>query len=555
VGGVARIVLIGFSGTGKTTVARHLAERLGWSAIDTDASIEQTWDASIPEIFRDFGESAFRERERAVLRDASRQDRVVIATGGGAVVEADAWGDDLLGREGTLVVALDARPETMLARLTAQSHANGATVERPLLAAADPLRRITDLKASRQHAYDAGHLTVVVDGVEADAAADELHCVVRAMNGEPLMVRLEAASGASDILIAPGALATLGTHVRERWPRARRVWLITDAHVEALHAPAAEVSLLEAGFIVQTRAVPAGEGSKSLGMVSALYDWLLGGGIERGDVMVALGGGVVGDLAGFVAATVLRGVGLVQVPTSLLAAVDSSVGGKTGVNHATGKNLIGAFLQPPLVLVDPSLLRTLPERELRSGFAEIVKHAIIQRSTPGGERGDLATFLRRNVRRLLALEEPATAYLIWRNIALKSAVVQADERERGIRAFLNFGHTLGHAIEASNYRHLHGEAVALGMRAAAALGVMAGSCGAMEAEKIERLIDLFDLPGTAPLDEARVFGLLGSDKKRIGGRQRFILPVDGGGVEIRENVPETAVRRALEHVTARAAVA
>jgi 3-dehydroquinate synthase len=289
-------------------------------------------------------------------------------------------------------------------------------------------------------------------------------------------------------------------------------------------------------------------------MVSALYDWLLGGGVERGDVVVALGGGVVGDLAGFVAATVLRGVGLVQVPTSLLAAVDSSVGGKTGVNHATGKNLIGAFLQPPLVLVDTTLLKTLPERELRSGFAEIVKHAIIQRSTPGGERGDLATFLRRNVRRLLALEEPATAYLIWRNVALKSAVVQADERESGIRAFLNFGHTLGHAIEASDYRLLHGEAVALGMRAAAALGVMTGSCGAPEGEEIERLIDRFGLPSSSPLDDARVIDLLGSDKKRVAGRQRFVLPLDGGGVEIRENVPEADVRRALGHVMAGAAV-
>jgi shikimate kinase/3-dehydroquinate synthase len=554
VGGVERIALIGFSGTGKTTVARLLAERLGWSAIDTDAIIEQTSGDSIPEIFRKHGETVFRERERTVLWDALQQDCVVIATGGGAVVAGDAWGNDLLGRVGTLVVALDARPETTLARLRGQTQADGATVERPLLAAADPLRRIADLKASRQAVYDAAHLTVVVDDIDADAVAEELHRVVRAMSAEPLVVRLEATSGASDILIAPGTLTTLGAHGRERWPRAGRAWLITDAHVEALHAPAAEASLREAGFAVQTRAVPAGEGSKSLAMVSALYDWLLHGGIERSDVIVALGGGVVGDLAGFVAATVLRGVGVVQVPTSLLAAVDSSVGGKTGVNHATGKNLIGAFLQPPLVLVDTSLLKTLPERELRSGFAEIVKHAVIQRSTPGGERGDLATFLRRNAQRLLSLDEPATAFLVWRNIALKSAVVEADERETGIRAFLNFGHTLGHAIEASDYHLLHGEAIALGMRAAAVLGATVGSCGVAESERIERLIDHFDLPDSAPLDEARVFDLLGSDKKRIAGRQRFVLPLDGGGVEIREQVPEPHVRGALEHVTAGAAV-
>ena len=233
-----------------------------------------------------------------------------------------------------------------------------------------------------------------------------------------------------------------------------------------------EDRLRESGFSVSTHAVAPGEGSKSLATAGELYDWLLGGGVERGDVIVALGGGVVGDLAGFVAATVLRGIGLVQVPTSLLAAVDSSVGGKTGINHAAGKNLIGAFLQPPLVIVDTALLRTMPARELRSGWAEVVKHAVIQRSTPGGERGDLAEVLARNAARLSQLEEPATSYVVWRNIALKAAVVAADERETGIRAFLNFGHTLGHAIEAADYQLLHGEAVALGMRAASELGVL-----------------------------------------------------------------------------------
>ena len=279
-----------------------------------------------------------------------------------------------------------------------------------------------------------------------------------------------------------------------------------------------------------------------------LYDWLLGGGVERGDVVVALGGGVVGDLAGFVAATVLRGIGLVQVPTSLLAAVDSSVGGKTGINHAAGKNLIGAFLQPALVIVDTKLLRTMPCRELRSGWAEVVKHAVIQRSTPGGDRGDLAKVLSRNAARLAQLEEPSTSYVVWRNIALKAAVVAADERETGIRAFLNFGHTLGHAIEAADYQLLHGEAVALGMRAASELGVLCGTCERHEAEKIGRLIDQFDLPSSAALQESRVIARLGSDKKRVAGRQRFVLPIDGGGVIMRDDVADEAVREALATV-------
>jgi 3-dehydroquinate synthetase len=263
-----------------------------------------------------------------------------------------------------------------------------------------------------------------------------------------------------------------------------------------------------------------------------------------------LGGGVVGDLAGFVAATVLRGIGLVQMPTSLLAAVDSSVGGKTGINHAAGKNLIGAFLQPPLVIADTALLRTMPCREGRSGWAEVVKHAVIQRSTPGGERGDLAEILTRNAARLIRLEEPATSYVVWRNIALKAAVVAADERETGIRAFLNFGHTLGHAIEAADYQLLHGEAVALGMRAASELGVLCGTCDRREAEKIGRLIDLFGLPSSAALKESRVIERLGSDKKRVAGRQRYVLPVGGGGVIIRDDVPDKAVHVALAAVSA-----
>jgi 3-dehydroquinate synthase len=275
---------------------------------------------------------------------------------------------------------------------------------------------------------------------------------------------------------------------------------------------------------------------------------VLDGGIERGDVVVALGGGVVGDLAGFAAATVLRGVGLVQVPTTLLATVDSSVGGKTGVNHRTGKNLIGAFYQPPLVVVDPMLLHTLPRRELTSGWAEIVKHAIIQPSTPAGERGDLVSFLERNAARLLDLEEPALSYLISRNVSLKAAVVAADERETGIRAYLNFGHTFGHAIEAADYSLLHGEAVAVGMAAAARLGVTMATLEPGGAARIEAMLERFGLPRSATVDQERVLSLIGSDKKRAAGRQRWILPLTAGGVTIRDDVPESAVRAALASV-------
>jgi shikimate kinase/3-dehydroquinate synthase len=542
---LARIVLIGFSGTGKSTVSRLVADRLGWQPFDMDAEIEREWSRPIPAIFASEGEPAFRASERTMLQRSLERERVVIATGGGAVVEPSAWDDDLLGRPGTLVIALDASPETILARLTAQARAQGDAAERPMLAGNDPLSRIRRLKGTRQAAYDRAHLTLSVDGIAPEAVAAEIAMVAGVCEGQPLEVRLEAASATSMISIAPGLLQEAGAAVRAQWPKARRAWVVTDANVGHFHGGVIEESLRDAGFDVALRAVPAGEGSKSLSTADELYGWMLLGGIERGDVVVALGGGVVGDLAGFVAATVLRGVGLVQMPTSLLAAVDSSVGGKTGINHAAGKNLIGAFLQPAHVVIDTAALRTLPERELRSGWGEIVKHAIIQRSTPGGERGDLATFLQRNVERLKRLEEPAISYLIWRNVALKAAVVAADEREAGIRAFLNFGHTLGHAIEAADYQHLHGEAIAIGMCAEGELGRLYGTCSAEEKDRIERLVALFDLPNSTSVEAGRVHALMQTDKKRVAGRQRFVLPLDGGGVVIRDDVPEANVEQAL----------
>jgi shikimate kinase/3-dehydroquinate synthase len=229
--------------------------------------------------------------------------------------------------------------------------------------------------------------------------------------------------------------------------------------------------------------------------------------------------------------------------------VDSSVGGKTGINHRAGKNLIGAFYQPPLVVIDPGFLQTLPARELTSGWAEIVKHGVIQRSTPGGERNDLTTFLERNAVGLLALNEPATSYLIRRNVALKAAVVAADERETGLRGILNFGHTLGHGIEAAGYRYLHGEAIAVGMRAAARLGAMVGTCQASTVDRLDALLDRFGLPAMADVDPDQVLALTMSDKKRAAGRQKWILPTTGGGVVTRDDIPETTVRAALLAVT------
>ncbi|MGH2562384.1 MAG: 3-dehydroquinate synthase, partial [Thermomicrobiales bacterium] len=224
------------------------------------------------------------------------------------------------------------------------------------------------------------------------------------------------------------------------------------------------------------------------------------------------------------------------------------VGGKTGINHRAGKNLIGSFYQPQLVVIDPTLIDTLPNRELVSGWAEVLKHGVIQPSTPLGERGDLFRFYERNAGRLTRLSQPALTYAIRRNIALKAAVVEADERESGVRAFLNFGHTLGHAIEAAGYRYLHGEAIAAGMRAANRIGQSMGTLDLATSQRFDNLLAQFGLPTHVEVDVERVLALVESDKKRAAGKIQWVLPSTKGGVTMRDDVPATVVRDALSTV-------
>ncbi len=546
-----RVVLIGFSGTGKTTVASGLAHQLGWHPRDTDAEIEARLGRSIPEVFAHDGEQFFRAEERRTLLDALARQRVVIATGGGAILADELWSEDALKQPRTLVIALEASPETIWARLSSQAAAEGRRAERPLLAGSDPLTRMCALKAERQPIYDRAALTLSTDRLTPGQLIAEIVSILDGQRPRASTLTLDAPSGRSEIVIGAGTVDLAGHLTRQRWPTARRVWIAADANTVTPHGERVAAVFRASGFTVEETTVAPGEGSKGYAGAAALHDWLLNGGVERGDVVVALGGGVIGDLVGFVAATCLRGLGLVQIPTTLLAMVDSSVGGKTGINHAAGKNLIGVFYQPPLVVIDPDLLATLPPRELTSGWAEIIKHGVIQQSTPGGERGDLFSSLERMVDVLVERGEPGLSWLIRRNVGLKAAVVAADEREAGLRAILNFGHTFGHAIEASDYRLLHGEAVGIGMIGAAHLGRELGLIGEELVVRLVGLIARFGLPVHAPADPEAIWRLMGSDKKRTAGRQRWVLPVEKGGVEVRDDVPAAAVERALALVTGR----
>jgi len=347
------------------------------------------------------------------------------------------------------------------------------------------------------------------------------------------------------VTIEARALEGLGACLRELAPSAG-AGLFVDPGVRDTLAPIARASLEASGYAVLEHVLPGGEASKSLDTVRSLYDLLLDRRLERSAPLIALGGGVTGDLVGFVAASYLRGVPFVQCPTTLLAMVDSSVGGKTGVNVPQGKNLIGAFHQPIAVLADTRALGTLPARELRCGLAECIKHAAIRDP-------ELFAWTRANMPALVALDPDALAQLVARNVAIKAAVVMEDEKETGVRAHLNFGHTFAHAIEAvTGYGViLHGEAVGLGMLAASTLAASLGLCPHELRAEIEALVAAAGLPVRANLpDDERLLGAMALDKKVARARIRFVLPRRLGAVELRDDVEPAAIRAAWASIRA-----
>ena len=338
-----------------------------------------------------------------------------------------------------------------------------------------------------------------------------------------------------DIEVGSGLLEECGEAVKEILPGARRCALVTDSNVAPLYAGRVAKSLSTSGFEITTIVVPAGEASKSIGQTATICDAMIAAGLDRSSLLVALGGGVIGDLAGFVASIYYRGIPFVQIPTTVVALVDSSVGGKTGVNAPGGKNLIGAFHQPRLVMADTDTLATLPKREFNEGFAEIIKHAAIR----DPEMLD-------QLRPLNDL--PA---LVARNVAIKAAIVGEDEYEtKGLRALLNFGHTIGHGIEAAaGYgRYLHGEAISLGLVAACRLSVEKSGLSGSAADRIVAALEHFDLPLQLPDDigTEAILTAMRKDKKFHAGSVRFVLLRNLGEAVVSPDVNEADIARAIE---------
>nr|WP_202397218.1 3-dehydroquinate synthase [Pseudoroseomonas coralli] len=531
------IVLIGLPGAGKSSIGRRLAQRLGVPFRDADAEIEAAAGQPITEIFFRYGEPHFREGERRVIARLLAGPPTVLATGGGAY--ADAQTREAIRASGALTVWLQVGIPVLLPRVAGRD-------TRPMFLNQDPAAVLQRLMAARHPLYAEADLVVNCMEEAPEATTDRVQAAITAY-AAPARLPVALAGRGYDVVIGEGLLARAGGLIAPALP-ARRVAVISDASVAALHLPALRRGLEEAGIEVRASlTVPPGEGSKSLATYGAVMEELLAAGIDRSTAVVALGGGVVGDLAGFVAASALRGLPFVQVPTTLLAQVDSSVGGKTGINLRAGKNLAGAFHQPRIVLADTGVLATLPARELRAGYAEVAKHGLLQ--------GPLWDWCEAAGAKAVAGEAAALRHAVLESCRLKSAVVAADEREEsaeGGRALLNLGHTFGHAVEAEcgyDGSLLHGEAVALGLGLAARLSARLGLCDAALPGRVEAHLAAVGLPARLA-DLPRRFtvealmGRMRKDKKVRDGRLRFVL-LHGPGQAVTKGDVEPAAVEAL----------
>jgi shikimate kinase/3-dehydroquinate synthase len=552
------IILTGFSYTGKTKVGQKVAWKLGWKFIDIDEEIVRSYGKPIAGIFAQDGEERFRELESKVLKRVCQGSNAVIATGGGAVMSAA--NREMMMASG-VVICLEAKPATIYQRLLKDAEAPTNQEPRPLLAGPEPLRRIEWLKGFRQPYYVLADWTVHTDNLTVEEVADQVILGWRyGRRGRTTIPTLPDAQesdapyceqkGAAcvvttatesyPVFVGWGFLEELGRRMRNAglWGTAH---IVSDEGVFPLYGARVTKILEDAGFAADSLVVPQGERSKSFETAVKIYDWLVDCRAERGDNIVALGGGVVGDLAGFVAATFARGLPLVQVPTSLVGMVDSSIGGKVAVNHPQGKNLIGAFYQPRVVVADTQVLTTLPRRELVSGWAEVIKHAMIRDPR-------LLELLEERTEGLLALERSVTSDVVARSAAIKAKIVSEDEKEQGIRIILNYGHTIAHGLEvATDYeRFLHGEAVSIGMMGAAMISREVGLLSQEVVDRQKALLERFGLPaGFSCVDIERLLRAMELDKKVRVKRVRWVVLRGIGQPVVRDDVPSEVVVNAI----------
>jgi 3-dehydroquinate synthase len=533
------VILIGMMGSGKTTVGKLLAKQLGKVFIDSDEEIQRRTGVTIPHIFDVEGEVGFRQRESAVLQDLAERSDLVLATGGGAILSPQ---NRTVIKESGAVVYLKSNVNDLWQRTRHDTN-------RPLLQTADPRGKLHELFKKRDPLYTETADIVIHTGKQSvhtllQRLQQKLHELNAQSNiGEDESMKTLSVGLAersypihigSDLLNRPELLLPYLPH--------KRAVIVSNMTVAPLYLDRLIAILAKNQIQIESIILPDGEQYKNSESMNVIYDSLLRSHCERSTPIIALGGGVIGDMTGFAAASYLRGVPFIQIPTTLLSQVDSSVGGKTGINHTLGKNMIGAFYQPLVVLADVTTLDTLPDKELRAGIAEVIKYGLI-RDLPFLE------WLEVNIEKLLSRDKTALQYAIARSCQNKAEVVGADERECGERALLNLGHTFGHAIEnGMGYgAWLHGEAVAVGTIMATDLSHRMGWLQLEDVERVRRLFARAGLPEFGPkLGAEKYIRLMGLDKKVADGKIRFILLKSLGNAVITGDVPEAMLVQTLE---------
>jgi shikimate kinase / 3-dehydroquinate synthase len=500
------IFLYGPPGSGKSTVGKILAGDLNLSFLDLDADIERTAGKPIPQIMAELGEQAFRDLESAALEKGIAGDASVIALGGGALLRE---GNRACAESAGDVVLLEADLATLLERLNTEPD------RRPLLVG-DVEGKLNSLLERRKVHYDS--FTMRVSNLSA--GPQETAWSIQQRLGR---FHVKSSSAGYDVVIRKGGSNQIGEMLKERG-LGNPVALVSDSNLAPLYGERLLESLRGAGYEAVLLTIPAGEQNKTLETISSLWNGFLEAGLDRKSTVVALGGGVTGDLSGFAASTFMRGIAWVGVPTSLLAMVDSSMGGKTGFDLPYGKNLVGSFHSPKLVLADPDLLSTLPEVEFRSGLGEVVKHGIV---------ADVELF------NLCAQGYDAVKanldQIVRRAMAVKIRVIEADPFEQGVRAALNLGHTVGHAVElASGFHVRHGEAVAIGVVVEARLAERLSMAANGLSEQIASALTGLGLPTEIPYDLPResILQSMKVDKKKHAHKVRFSLPIKIGLVKM-----------------------
>jgi len=520
--GNTNIILVGMMGAGKTTIGKVLASSLNKEFADSDHEIQERTGVKIPVIFEIEGETGFRKRESETLLELTKKRNIILATGGGAVLHS---GNRQLLRQNGIVIYLRASVNDLYRRTRHDKN-------RPLLQTQNLYARLNELYQQRDALYRETAHIIIDSGKQGvrflfqklinKLLSLDLNTIMLGDHGNTMQTITVDFTPSSEkrsypIHIGHGILQRVDL-IASHLPQ-KRVAIVSNTAVAPLYLDKLQTALDKLGILSFPVILPDGEAHKNWETLNLIFDALLKNHCERNTALLALGGGVVGDLTGFAAATYLRGVPFIQIPTTLLAQVDSSVGGKTGINHPLGKNMIGAFYQPRLVLTDSATLETLPDRELRAGLAEVIKYGLIR---------DPAFFdwLEQNMHRLLARDPVTMNEAIQRSCENKAEIVAADEKEKGIRALLNLGHTFGHAIEnGMGYgTWLHGEAVAAGTVMAAELSRRMKLISDADVQRIRKIFVQAGLPVDAPkMSPEKYVQLMALDKKVESGKMRFIV--------------------------------